>query len=78
MDNKQIFEDHITGKDISRICTEIGCSKSTVYKYLTEEEPETNLAKNNYKLVLDCARRILIERGHLFLTLETKKDEATS
>jgi predicted transcriptional regulator len=78
MDDKQLFEEYITGKDIIRICEEVGCSKSTAYKYLNGEEPETNLSKRTYQLVLDSAKKILIERGKLFLTLENKTDEVTS
>jgi len=72
MENKELFSEHISGKDVTAIAKEVGCSKSTVYNHLGGDEPETPLTKRTYELIMDAAKRILVERGKIFLTLENK------
>lgn len=71
-DYKELFNDHITGKDITKISEETGLSKSTIYTYLNGGVPDTFNAKISEQTILKCCKEILIKRGQLLLDSLTK------
>ena len=66
-DYKDLFNDHITGKDVKYIAEQLQCAKSTVYTYMNGGVPETDKAKKLEQEILKLAKEILIERGNLLI-----------
>lgn len=63
IDCANLFEEHLTGKDVKKIRDEIGCSVSTVYQYLREGIPNNPISKNTAERIVECGKRILLEKS---------------
>jgi len=63
------FAENLTGKDVKSISKNVGCSISTVYKYLSGDIPDNGIGKRTYEQILDCAKTILMNRGENLLVI---------
>jgi len=68
MENNE-FAENLTGKDVKFISEKVGCSVSTVYKYLSGDIPENGIGKRTADEIFELGKNILLERGEKLITI---------